>query len=86
MHLTQKGGNMEVRDRASLKSEILQLAEKIVQLCDDHTSSALVAGTATEVAGKIIATESLLSAHSPFENGENHDLAAPSMADRAGTQ
>jgi hypothetical protein len=37
-----------------LKSEVLILAEKIVELCQEHTSSEIVALTATEIAGKVM--------------------------------
>ena len=36
------------------KPEVLELAGKIVDLCREHTSSAIVAMTATAIAGKVV--------------------------------
>jgi hypothetical protein len=48
-----------------LKSEVLILAEKIVELCREHTSSKVEAIAATEIAGKAIFCS--LDAESPNE-------------------
>jgi hypothetical protein len=57
----------------SLKSEVLVLAEKIVELCHEHTSSEVVAVAATSIAGKVISTASL-------RLSEEHSLSAEALA------
>jgi hypothetical protein len=46
--------------------EVLELARKIVSLCDEHTSSEPIARAATDIAGKVI-TLRLSSSQSPQE-------------------
>ena len=49
------------------KSEVLELAEKIVELCREYTSSDLIATAATEIAGKVIVSEWRYSSQLPEE-------------------
>ena len=45
------------------KSEVLGLAEKIVDLCSEHTSNVYVAIVATEIVGKVILSQQFAGEH-----------------------
>ena len=47
------------------KSDVLELAEKVIQVCREHTSSDVVARGAIQIADTVIASEAASSLQSP---------------------
>lgn len=58
-----------------LKAEVLQFAEKIVDLCNEHTFNATIASTAAGIAATVMSMQELCFSHSARER----DVSSPPL-------
>ena len=62
--------------KQQVDAEILKLAEIIVEVCREHTSSAVVAVASTEIAGKVIASVDLKESCEYLQSSDSKSVAA----------